>query len=200
MSWFRRRKHTEDAPGGGWRQPSLEEVSAALQNSLERVGEAVRKCEAAEGTGLAVARRELAGELRESMSAMENLVRDVAPSSRLHRMARLTAGELVRMARPWLIFESAATERSSLRTGEMSELQRTMWSRAEEVIAAGVDDPVAARETLHQLIDETSVFSSTLVNPPMSERQALMWRLVVEEIAGLAADALARGSGQPEPH
>jgi CMP-2-keto-3-deoxyoctulosonic acid synthetase len=99
---------------------------------------------------------------------------------------------------PWLILDFLVTDRTSstgaaFTSEETAELQRTVWERAEAVIAkARGDEPATARETLRQLIDEVAVFSSALVTAPMPERQATEWRLAAEEIAGLAAAALAK--------
>jgi len=136
--------------------------------------------------------------LRESMTRLANL--EVTPDSPVHRMALRTAEEMMVMSEPWLIFGFLVTDRSwsmdpEFTSEETAELRRTVWERAEHVIAEVRDDePATARETLRQLIDEVAVFSSALMTAPMPERQATEWRLAAEEIAGLAAAALA-GAG-----
>jgi hypothetical protein len=194
MSWLPWRKR-EAEPAEG---PSRQEVSAARWGSLKGVAAAVRKCSLATGVELAVARREVAGVLRESMSRLLDLAHGAAPDSRVHQMARRTADEMLAMSQPWLIIDFLVTDRSwstdpEFTGEEAAELQRTVWERAEEVIAEARDDePATARETLRQLIDEVAVFSSALMTAPMPEPQATEWRLAAEEIAGLAAAALAR--------
>lgn len=194
MSWQPWRKREAEPVGG----PSRGEVHAARWGSLKSVAAAVRKCSLVTDVDVAVARRELAGMLRESMTRLANL--EVTPDSPVHRMALRTAEEMMVMSEPWLIFGFLVTDRSwsmdpEFTSEETAELRRTVWERAEHVIAEVRDDePATARETLRQLIDEVAVFSSALMTAPMPERQATEWRLAAEEIAGLAAAALA-GAG-----
>lgn len=201
MSWLPwRRKRKEDldppAPPGGWRPPGIVELSSALRTPLAGVSEAVRKCTAARSDELVVARRELAGVLRESMTTLGELAQGVPPSSQVREMARLTAAELWRMAQPWVIFDFMAADWSSLKTAEMSDLQRSMWHRAEEVVAAPGED----RAEAHQLVAETEAILAALPIMSLSESQTLMWQLAVDEVVGFVDDALAEQSEQPEQH
>jgi hypothetical protein len=202
MSWWPwRRRDTEPVEG-----PSRREVSAALIRPVRRVFAAQRMCSVATGVDLAVARRELAGVLRESMTRLERL--QATASRRVQLRARQEAAIMVEMSRPWLILDFLAIDRSwcadpEFTSAETAELRRSVLERAEEVIAeARATEPSTARETLRQLIDEVAVFSSPLVTASIPERQATDWRLVAEEITGLAVDALAeagRASGGKSP-
>lgn len=100
------------------------------------------------------------------------------------------------MAQPWVIFDFMAADWSSLKTAEMSDLQRAMWHRAEEVVAAAAED----REEARQLVAETEAILAALPIMSLSERQTLMWQLAVDEIVGFVSDALAEQSEQREQH
>lgn len=198
LPWRRKRKKERDppAPPGGWRLPGLVELSSALKTPLASVSEAVRKCSAARSDELAVARRELAGALCESMTTLGALAQGVPPSSRVREMARFTAQELWRMAQSWVIFDFMAADWSSLTTAETADLQRAMWQRAEEVVAA----PGENQEEARQLVAETEAILAALPIMSLSERQTLMWQLVVDEVVGFVSDALTEPSEQREQH
>jgi hypothetical protein len=192
MSWLaRRRRDTEPVDG-----PSRREVSAALMRSVKRVFAAQRMCSVATGVELAVARRELTGVLRDAMTRAEGLV--ATSSSRLQLMARKETAIMVEMSRPWLLLDFLAIDRSwcvdpEFSSAKRARLQRSVLERAAEVIAeARADEPSTGRETLRQLIDEVAVFSSPLVTAAIPERRVTEWRLVAEEVTGLAAAALAQ--------
>jgi hypothetical protein len=181
------------------REPTMAEVSSALQEGLGRVTEAVDQCEKAQGEDeLAVRRRELAETLRASVIALRSLK---SKGPRIPRMARLAAQEMCEVAGPWLSVRPVVTGEGQVTSQDLSEWQRNLWRRAEEMIAACAeargDDLVAAQERLRQFVSEIMASSEAFmaVDGLMSERSALMWRLAVEEIGSFAADAIAR---QPE--
>lgn len=183
------------------RQPSLHEVSSVAQDSLRGVGEAVDRCAGAAADELPAACRELEKVLDESTATLQELVRGLPPKSRLPRMVRLTTEELWTIAEPWVSLPFVVTRRPAMTTAEVAGLQRRMWSRAEELIAtcrhARGDDLAVAQARLRAHVDELEASSAALAGSsggPMSERQALMWRLAVEEVSGFAAEALARNA------
>jgi hypothetical protein len=183
-------------------EPTMEELPSALQGGMRGVREAVDRCEKAQGDDdLAVRRRELAETLRDSTTALRALATNASPGSRIPRVTRLAAQEMCEVAGPWLSVRLVVPEEGSMTSQDMSEWQRNLWHRAEEMIAACVeargDDLVAARKRLRQFVREITASSEAFlaVDGLMSERSALMWQLAVEEIGEFAADALAR---QPE--
>lgn len=188
--WFARRRAPQ--AGAVERQPLLLEVSSAVRDSFQGVRAAVDRCAEARGDELPVARRELEKVLGEYMTALQELVRD-ARSSRHPRMVQLATEELWTMAEPWLSLPFVVTRRPTMTTGEAAELQRRMWSRAEELIAAcrnaRGDDLAVAQARLRAYVDELEASSKALAGSsggPMSERQAAMWRLAVEEVSAFA--------------
>lgn len=191
VAWrFARRRDPQ--AGASERQLSLEEVSSAAVDSLHGVRDAVDRCAEARGDDLPVARRELEKVLDEYTTSLQVLVRD-ARRPRFSRMVQLTTEELWTMAGPWLSLPFVVTRRPAMTTEEAAELQRRMWSRAEELIAAcrtaRGDDLAVAQARLRAHVDELEASSKALAGShggPMSERQAAMWRLAVEEVSGFA--------------
>jgi hypothetical protein len=127
MSWWPwRGRDTEPVAG-----PSRREVSAALMRPVHRVFAAQRMCSVATGVDLAVARRELAGIPRESMTRVSDPHATAKP--RVQLRARKDAAAMVEMSRPWLILDFPVLDRSwcvdpkftSAEAGALAEAGRT---------------------------------------------------------------------------
>jgi FtsZ-interacting cell division protein ZipA len=82
------------------------------------------------------------------------------------------------------------------KTADLSEWQRRLWARGEEVIAAHHAARGAevgpARERMLRYLDEVDAGVREVEKAGASERQVLMAKLAAEEIRGFVDDALAR--------
>lgn len=87
-------------------------------------------------------------------------------------------------------------EARKTKTAELSEWQRQLWARGEEVIGAHQRARGAevgpARERMLRYLDEVDAEVRDLDKAGVSERQVLMAKLAAEEIREFVNDALAR--------
>jgi hypothetical protein len=177
-----------------WRR-EREEPPPALRSAFTEVRHAVAACSTARGDDVVGARAELAAVLVESTGALAAMADSAPRRSKLPTMADLAAEELWRLAEPWLSLTFVLTNRPSMSTTEMSELQRGMWARTEALVAACADadgdDLRAARAGLRAHVVDIEASAAALDDSALSERQRLMWRYAVDEIREFAAPALA---------